>query len=150
MTEREGTLQRLVRLSRQNSVEFVRFIKFCIVGASGAVVHGGILNLLILLFEVEKTYANATGFILAVMNNFLWNKIWVYPESKGQGTKVQLIQFTAVNVVGLAINQGVFITLDRYLFGEIPFGYNLSWAGAVIVVLFWNFGINRLWTFRDA
>ena len=149
MAERQGALQWLIRLTRQNSVEIVRFVKFSIVGTSGAIVHGGLLNLLILLFGVEKVYANAAGFILAVMNNFLWNKIWVYPESKGQGAKVQLAQFVAVNVVGLLINQIVFLTLDRYLFGGIPLGYNLAWAGAVIVVLFWNFGVNRLWTFGD-
>jgi len=27
-------------------------------------------------------------------------------------------------------------------------GYNVAKAIAIIVVLFWNFGVNRVWTYR--
>jgi putative flippase GtrA len=39
----------------------------------------------------------------------------------------------------LALNVG----LNHY-----ELAYNLSKAVATIIVLFWNFGANRLWTFR--
>jgi len=29
-----------------------------------------------------------------------------------------------------------------------PLGYNVAKAIAIIVVLFWNFGVNRVWTYR--
>jgi putative flippase GtrA len=29
-----------------------------------------------------------------------------------------------------------------------PFDYNLAKITAIGVVLFWNFGINRIWTYR--
>ena len=55
-----------------------------------------------------------------------------------------------VNVVGLVINQTVFLTLNHFLFEPWlgGLGYNVAKACAIIVVLFWNFGINRIWTYK--
>jgi putative flippase GtrA len=55
-----------------------------------------------------------------------------------------------VNVIGLGINNLVLVNLAA-LFGHFipdPFDYNLAKAIAIIIVLFWNFGINRIWTYR--
>jgi putative flippase GtrA len=65
-----------------------------------------------------------------------------------------------VSVLGLVINMGV-LALVRYalapfwnqLFATQPemaalIGDNFALAAAIGVVMFWNFAINRLWTFR--
>jgi len=143
-------LTRLTELAQANGKELKRFLKFAIVGTSGAVVDFGILNLLHLAFGFSKFWANTCSFTLAVFNNFTWNRLWTFPESRERPLKSQLGQFALVNVAGLAINQVVFLGLDKYLFtpwfGRL--GYNLAKAVAIIVVLFWNFGINRIWTYR--
>ncbi|MDH7490518.1 MAG: GtrA family protein [Anaerolineae bacterium] len=143
-------LTRLLELAQTNRKEFVRFIKFAIVGTSGAVVDFGILNLLHLVFGFSKFWANTCSFSLAVVNNFTWNRLWTFPESRERPLRGQLAQFALVNVAGLAINQVVFLSLDRYVFGPWlgPLGYNVAKAIAIIVVLFWNFGVNRVWTYR--
>lgn len=143
-------LARLSELAQTNRREFVRFIKFAIVGTSGAVVDFGVLNLLHLVFGFSKFWANTCSFTLAVINNFTWNRLWTFPESRERPLKSQLAQFALVNVAGLAINQIVFLSLDRYVFGPLlgPLGYNVAKAIAIIVVLFWNFGVNRVWTYR--
>jgi putative flippase GtrA len=140
----------LLELAQTNRKEFVRFIKFAIVGTSGAVVDFGILNLLHLVFGFSKFWANTCSFSLAVVNNFTWNRLWTFPESRERPLRGQLAQFALVNVAGLAINQVVFLSLDRYVFGPWlgPLGYNVAKAIAIIVVLFWNFGVNRVWTYR--
>jgi putative flippase GtrA len=33
---------------------------------------------------------------------------------------------------------------------HVVLGRNFALAIAVIVVLFWNFGVNRIWTYSDA
>jgi len=143
-------LTRLTELAQANGKELKRFLKFAIVGTSGAVVDFGVLNLLHLAFGFSKFWANTCSFTLAVFNNFTWNRLWTFPESRERPLKSQLGQFALVNVAGLAINQVVFLGLDKYLFtpwfGRL--GYNLAKAVAIIVVLFWNFGINRIWTYR--
>jgi putative flippase GtrA len=140
----------LTELAQANGKELKRFLKFAIVGTSGAVVDFGVLNLLHLAFGFSKFWANTCSFTLAVFNNFTWNRLWTFPESRERPLKSQLGQFALVNVAGLAINQVVFLGLDKYLFtpwfGRL--GYNLAKAVAIIVVLFWNFGINRIWTYR--
>ena len=143
-------MTRLTERVQANSKELKRFLKFATVGTSGAVVDFGVLNLLHLVFGFSKFWANTVSFTLAVFNNFTWNRLWTFPESRERPLKSQLGQFALVNVAGLAINQIVFLGLDQYLFtpwfGRL--GYNLAKAVAIIVVLFWNFGINRVWTYR--
>jgi len=63
-----------------------------------------------------------------------------------------LTQFSIVNVLGLIINTVLLIVMDQYVFSNFfneRVSYNLAKAFAIGVVLFWNFGINRIWTYRS-
>jgi len=158
---------KLTTLARTNQKEFVRFIKFSIVGTLGAVIDFGLLNLLVQLAGFPKVLANVCSFTAAVISNFVWNRLWVYPETRGEPLRKQFVQFSVVNVAGLAINTAIFYVSDRWFLGEAgllagPAGalalaigmehFDLAYNGAKViatgVVLFWNFVINRLWTFR--
>lgn len=135
--------------AQANPAEVKRFAKFATVGAIGAVVDFGILNLGIQFFGLEKWLANVFSFTAAVISNFTWNRLWTYPESRAQPLLSQLGQFGLVNLVGLGINEVIFLSLDHYVFGSWgKWGYNVSKAIAIGVVLFWNFFINRIWTYR--
>ncbi len=136
--------------AKDNRVEFVRFIKFSIVGTIGAIVDFGLLNLGIQVFGLAKWLANTFSFSAAVVSNFTWNRLWTYPESRKQPLAPQLGQFFLVNLAGLGINQVIFLSLDHYVFAPWgTWGYNISKAIAIGVVLFWNFGVNRFWTYRS-
>ena len=157
----------LITLARTKRREIVRFLKFCVVGVVGALIDFGLLNLLVQLAGFPKVIANACSFTVAVISNFIWNRLWVYPETRGEPLRKQFAQFALVNVAGLAINTAIFYASDRWLLGEAgllagPAGalartigmahfdlaYNGAKAIATGVVLFWNFIVNRLWTFR--
>lgn len=132
-----------------NRSEFKRFVRFGIVGIIGSVVDFSVLNLGIQVFHLAKWLANTFSFSAAVLSNFTWNRLWTFPESRQRAFWPQLGQFLLVNVAGYAINQAIFLSLDRYVFSSWgTWGYNLSKAIAIGVVLFWNFGINRIWTYR--
>lgn len=136
-------------LFTQRRTEVVRFLKFSVVGAIGALVDFGVLNLGIQVFGLAKWLANTFSFSAAVLSNFVWNRLWTYPESRDEPFASQLGQFLLVNLVGYGINQAIFLSLDHYVFEPWGvWGYNLSKAIAIGVVLFWNFGINRIWTYR--
>ncbi len=146
----DALLQTLPIVS-SNPKEFSRFIKFAIVGGFGAVVDFGVLNLMVLGFGWEKFFANLLSVSCAIVSNFTWNRLWTYPESRERPLHTQFGQFALVNLVGLAINQAVFLGTDALLFGPLfpkPLDYNLAKAAAIVVVLFWNFFINRVWTYR--
>jgi putative flippase GtrA len=158
---------KLAALARVNEREIVRFLKFCVVGVIGAVIDFGVLNLLVQVAGFPKVLANACSFSAAVVSNFTWNRLWVYPETRGEPLRTQFLQFLAVNLAGLFINTAIFFAADRWLLGRagllagpvsslaMTLGldhYDLAYNGAKViataVVLFWNFFVNRLWTFR--
>jgi len=147
--------------------ELTRFLRFAVVGTVGAVIDYSVLNLLILVAGLPKVWANTCSFSVAVLSNFVWNRLWTYPESRRWPVAPQLGQFFFLNLIGLGINQIVFLSTDRYLLGvqgawapalgqaalaagigHAVLAYNLSKACATLVALFWNFGANRLWTYR--
>jgi len=101
------------------------------------------------------------SFSVAVASNYVWNRYWTFPESRAKGTARQLAEFALVSVIGLLIRTPIFAFLESPLrsffvsFGPgLPLapdllGRNLALAVAVVVVLFWNFFVNRYWTFAD-
>jgi len=133
-----------------NERELERFLKFLTVGTIGFVIDFGMLNLLKLGFGFHLLVANAISFSLAVLSNFTWNRLWTYPDSRSKPIRSQLVQFVVVNVAGLGINTLVLWTLSPVFQGMVGrLGYNIAKAVATIMVLFWNFFVNRYWTYND-
>ncbi len=143
---------RLLGLSKslQTNPRLVRqFLKFAVVGTIGAAVDFGILIALKELFHVNLYVANTVSFTAAVLSNYLWNSFWTFGDQPKQHGR-QLVQFFVVSIVGYFINQAIL-----YFFYDIAglhvfrFGYLAAKAIATIVVMFWNFAANKLWTFRE-
>lgn len=146
-----------------NPKERERFLKFAVVGAIGALVDFGSFHLLMSIFEMAPEWAQAVSFTLAIISNFIWNRLWTYPDSRSKTISSQLVSFFVVNVIGLAIRTPIFTGLEgpfRRLFDLISFlplglvtadrlGYTFALGVAVLVVMFWNFFINRVWTYND-
>lgn len=149
-------LQRLLQLLITRRVEVKRFIKFLFVGGMGFAIDFGVFNILIQIFHFEVWMANPISFSMAVVNNYLWNRYWIYPETRDQRKREQLPTFFVVSVLGLAINTGVLVVSLPFFQSLLnTFGLvidhgaeNLAKILATGVVLFWNFFVNRFVTFR--
>lgn len=139
--------------------EVKRFAKFAIVGAAGSVTDFTVLNVLVQLFGFKPVWANIFSFAAAVVQNFMLNRRWTFPESKQRQAGRQLLQFALVSIVGLGINTLILATVDHllinfwtHLVGHEHLGFTISYNFAKLVaigvVLFWNFAGNRLWTYR--
>jgi putative flippase GtrA len=151
----------------KNRNEFTRFLKFAVVGVSGTFVDFGLLYLLHVGIGLHLVIANTISFTIAVINNFTWNRYWTYPDSRSKPISTQLGQFFIVNIFGWGINTGILLLLEpplTTLTGSIltglalssaprnlahKIGYNFAKAAATGVVMFWNFFINRVWTYND-
>ncbi len=149
-------------MSKINPKEKIRFIKFAVVGISGTLIDIGLFNLFNQKFGIHPNYAKAYSFSLAVFNNFFWNRIWTYPESKTLPFIRQFSQYLMVSIVGLLINLTIFATLDTrfiqlsdaflpvdFFLSPITVGHNIAVIFATLVVLFWNYFANRFWTFKS-
>jgi len=145
-----------------NSKERRRFIRFSIVGISGTIIDFGVFNILMQIMNVHPIAAKITSFSIAVFNNYLWNRLWTYPESRNHPFFKQISQFLIVSVIGLFINTFIFslsyqpliiftekILTNKFFISPDTIGPNLAAIIATIVVLFWNYYANRYWTFRD-
>ena len=152
----------LTQFRQTHPKEFSRFIKFAIVGAVGAVIDFTLLNVSLHVIEVVLGWnlmpaingnlmlANTISVSAAIVSNFTWNRLWTFPESRSRKKRRQLPQFALVNFIGLVINNLIVVGFDALLLNYIgePWSYNVAKAIAIVIVLFWNFGANRLWTYR--
>ena len=87
-----------------DSKERTRFLKFAFVGAIGAAIDFGVMNLFShVIFQFPLVIAGTISFVCAVISNFIWNRYWTYPESRSRPLINQLGMFFAVNVAGMAI-----------------------------------------------
>lgn len=146
-----------------NRRERERFYRFAVVGVIGAVVDFGVFNLLTAFTRLPAVWASVISFAAAVISNFTWNRLWIYPDSRSKRMSQQIIQFTIISVVGLAIRTPLFVRLEGplqnffeflhipvlYLFTPRFLGHNLALAISVLVVMLWNFFVNRYWTYSD-
>ncbi|MCP4417533.1 MAG: GtrA family protein [Chloroflexi bacterium] len=139
-----------------NPKEAERFSKFLIVGTIGFVVDFGTLTLLKELFQTPTLIANTISFTMAVISNFTLNRYWTYPDSREKKLSSQLGQFAVVSIVGLVINntlllllEGPFDSLLETVGIFVGRGYIPAKMVATVVVLFWNFFVNRYWTYND-
>jgi putative flippase GtrA len=143
-----------------NQRERTRFLKFAVVGVFGGVVDFGTANLLVYVFSARLVVAGTISFIAAIISNFTWNRYWTYPDSRSKPVLRQLAQFIVINAIGLCIRIPILRYLEpvlKHMFGllHLPvfppdfLGKNFTLAIAVIIVMFWNFFVNRYVTYND-
>jgi putative flippase GtrA len=117
-------------------------IKFCVVGASGYVVN--LLVYVALLDGANLHYrVAATGsFLVAVTNNYLWNRLWTFRHHRGHFA-YQGLRFLVVSVVVYLCNLVILTLLV-----ELGVGKVVAQAIAIVLVTPANFIGNKLWSFR--
>lgn len=171
-----GIIKRVsVRFGGANAKELERFLKFSVVGTIGFVVDFGTLNVLqatILRPAADSSLpvilATTIAFTAAIISNFIWNRYWTYPDSRSRSVTRQLILFFAINTAGLLF-RWLIVWLLYKVFGQLAtdvintlapgtitslqvqdqIGTNLAQVLAVLAVMFWNFFVNRYWTYND-
>jgi len=147
----------------RDAKERSRFLKFAVVGSIGFGVDVLTYNVVRSTFVLTAELSSVISFCVAVISNFSFNRFWTYPDSRSKPISGQLGQFAAVNVIGLIIRTVIFsliknplVTMFEVIHQGTYFGFsarevgeNLSLAIVVVIVMFWNFFINRYWTYND-
>ncbi len=120
----------------------LKFLRFCVVGASGTAIDFGLTWLCKEIFKIPKFIANAIGFVVAATNNYILNRIWTWGSTNSE-VGVEYLKFFTVSLIGLGLN-----TLILYLFNEkLKWNFYLSKVIATGVVMVWNFLANNFFTF---
>jgi putative flippase GtrA len=121
---------------------WIQLAKFCLVGAAGYVVNLAVYTLLLRGADVHYLLAATCSFLVAVTNNYTWNRVWTFRHDRGHFA-YQGLRFLVVSTVALAANLVVLHTLVTLGVGQI-----LAQAIAIVVVTPLNFIGNKLWSFR--
>ena len=120
---------------------WVQLAKFCTVGASGYVVNLAVYATLLAL-GVHYLLAAVCSFLVAVTNNYLWNRVWTFRHQRGH-LVFQGFRFLLVSTVALGANLAFLSVLVALGVPKLP-----AQAIAIALVTPWNFVANKLWSFR--
>ncbi len=118
-----------------------QLVKFCIVGATGYLVNLGVFSLLVLVLGVHYIPAAFCSFLVAVTNNYTWNRIWTFRAERGH-VAYQGMRFLVVSTLALGANLLVLHLLVTVGLSEV-----LAQAIAIVLVTPINFVGNKLWSF---
>jgi putative flippase GtrA len=121
---------------------WVQLAKFCTVGATGYVINLTVYTLLLLGAGLDYRLAATCSFLVAVTNNYTWNRLWTFRGQRGH-VAYQGMRFLVVSVLAY-IGNLVWLTLFVWLgMHKVP-----AQAIAIILVTPFNFAGNKLWSFR--
>ena len=120
---------------------WAQLVKFCVVGATGYVVNLAVYTLLLKGFDVHYIPAAICSFLVAVTNNYEWNRHWTFREQKGH-YGYQGVRFLVVSTFALLANLGF---LQLYV--DAGLDKILAQAIAIVLVTPVNFIGNKLWSF---
>jgi putative flippase GtrA len=136
-----GTIERARRaLGRRHN--WLQLGKFCAVGASGYLVNLAVFALLLRSGGLHYLLAATGSFLVAVTNNYTWNRVWTFRGQRGH-VAYQGLRFLVVSTIALAANLVLLYGLVRFGVGELP-----AQAFAIMLVTPLNFVGNKLWSFR--
>jgi dolichol-phosphate mannosyltransferase len=120
-----------------------QLVRFGVVGASGYVINLAVFALAVHGASFDKGIAATLAFIVALSNNFLWNRLWTFRASEVHAG-FQAARFCAVSLVAFGFNLVVLYALvDGLGVAEVP-AQALAIASATPL----NFIGNKLWSFK--
>jgi len=130
-----------VRAGLRKRRNWEQLLKFCVVGASGYVVNLAVYTLLLDVVGFNYISAAVGSFLVAVTNNYGWNRIWTFRAHRG-GVAYQGMRFFIVSTIALLANLAVLHFLVTLGLGEV-----VAQAIAIVLVTPVNFVGNKLWSF---
>ena len=139
-----GVADARIRAGRalRHPANWLQLAKFATVGAAGYAVNLAVYTALLRGAGWHYAAAATGSFLVAVTNNYVWNRVWTFREQRGH-VGFQGLRFLVVALVAYIANLGILSAL-------IAFGMDKVVAQAIAIVLVTplNFIGNKLWSFR--
>jgi len=133
---------RLMRALRRRQ-NWDQLARFSLIGGSGYVVNVGVFALSVRGFHLAVPAAATIAFLVAVANNFVWNRHWTFPAERLYA-HLEAMRFLAVSVAGFLVSFSMLNALIRF-FHLPPIPAQMLAISAALPV---SFAGNKLWTFR--
>jgi putative flippase GtrA len=126
----------------RKQANWLQLVRFATVGASGYVVNLAVFTLLVHGADAHYRLAATCAFVVAVANNFFWNRHWTFRARDGHAG-FQAARFLTVSVAAFCFNLLMLEVLIG-VFGapEVP-----AQAVAIVTATPLSFLGNKLWSF---
>jgi dolichol-phosphate mannosyltransferase len=123
----------------------VRFVSFMLVGATGVLVHLGVLKFAISVLGMRFAAAQTAATFLAMTSNFFLNNIVTYRDQRlsGMAAIKGLLLFYAICAIGALSNIGV----ATWLYSNEPSWWLAGLLGSIVGAV-WNYAVSSTMVWR--
>jgi putative flippase GtrA len=131
-----------VRAGLRKPHNWVQLVKFCLVGGSGYLVNLSVFALCVTALELHHLAAATVAFVVAVTNNFWWNRHWTFRARHGHAG-FQAARFFTVSVAAFLFAASILELLVSVVgVSEVP-----AQAASIVAATPLNFIGNKMWSF---
>ena len=142
VAQRSAAAHVRVRAGLRQPHNWVQLVKFCLVGGSGYVVNLSVFAVVAKGLDLHHLIAATIAFVVAVSNNFWWNRHWTFRARHGHAG-FQAARFFAVSVGAFLFSVCVLELLVSVAdVAEVP-----AQAIAIVAATPLNFLGNKMWSF---
>jgi putative flippase GtrA len=132
-----------VRAGLARPHNWMQLLKFCAVGASGYVVNLCVFAVCVELLDLHHLVAATLAFVVAVMNNFWWNRHWTF-RARGGHAGFQAARFFTISIAAFLFAAAILEVLVSVAgVAELP-----AQAISIVAATPLNFLGNKMWSFR--
>jgi dolichol-phosphate mannosyltransferase len=142
LSVRIGEVRAVAHAALRRPANWIQLVKFCAVGATGYAVNLAVYSLLLHVAGVNYLAAAACSFVVAVTNNYVWNRLWTFRAQRGH-VALQGAKFLVVSTAALGANLAALALLVAAGMPKVP-----AQAIAIVLVTPLSFLGNKLWSFR--
>ncbi len=132
-----------VRYGVRHPKNWIQLLRFGAVGASGYAVNLVAFTACVHPLSIDYRIASVVAFLVAVVNNFWWNRHWTF-AARQQHALLQAIKFFVVSLVAFGFSYVILVSLvDGAGFEKV-----LAQAIAVVAAMPLSFVGQKLWSFK--
>jgi putative flippase GtrA len=124
-------------------MDLIKFLKFGLVGFSGLVIDFAITWICKEKLLFNKYLSNSFGFLFGVVNNYFLNKYFTFHNNDNH-VATQFLSFLIISIIGFLLNTSFLYLLQK----NTKINFYVCKAIVTIIVFFWNFTANSLYTFK--
>jgi putative flippase GtrA len=136
-------LHRRVRHGMRHPANWFQLVRFAAVGGSGYAVNLVVYTAALHL-GIDYKVAGVLAFLVAVGNNFWWNRHWTFEDARDGHAGFQAARFFTVSAVAFLFSYGALLLLVE----DAHLSKVLAQAVAIVTATPLSFLGQKLWSFR--
>jgi putative flippase GtrA len=136
-----------------NDIQRRYVARFLGVGMLGTLLDLGLFSVMRLGLHWPVLTANTLAYSAGIVNNYILHRSWTFSDREQKAVRVQFIQFAAVSLSALLVNNLIVSLLAPVMAGitgHAALGDLIAKAAATLVGVGWNLAVNNAWTFAGA